>query len=136
MWIEINQLSCMQCCFKKFGVHGIHRTGFLDTYQINELLLTATGLSTSNPKLNLFGQLKLTYSMPFFSILLTHEGSHREVYRDFQPSLTSSAGGVKSFSDHKFCAPPTYTAQLLTLHQHRANNQYRMAKSNLADFKG
>ena len=31
----------------------------------------------------------------FFSILLTHEGSQREVYRDFQPSLTSSAGGAK-----------------------------------------
>ena len=31
----------------------------------------------------------------FFPILLTHEGSHREVYRDFQPSLTSSAGGAK-----------------------------------------
>ena len=31
----------------------------------------------------------------FFSILLTHEGSHREAYRDFQPSLTSSAGGAK-----------------------------------------
>ena len=30
----------------------------------------------------------------FFSILLTHEGSHREVYRDFQPSLTSSAGSA------------------------------------------
>ena len=31
----------------------------------------------------------------FFSILLTHEGSHREVYRDFQPSLTSSVGLVR-----------------------------------------
>ena len=51
----------------------------------------------------------------FFSILLTHEGSHREAYRDFQPSLTSSAGGAKGYSGH--------TAQLLTLHQHRANNQ-------------
>ena len=30
-----------------------------------------------------------------FLILLTHEGSHGEVYRDFQPSLTSSAGGAK-----------------------------------------
>ena len=30
----------------------------------------------------------------FFSILLTHEGLHREAYRDFQPSLTSSAGPV------------------------------------------
>ena len=29
-----------------------------------------------------------------FSILLTHEGSYREAYRDFQPSLTSSAGPV------------------------------------------
>ena len=33
----------------------------------------------------------------FFSILLTHEGSHREVYRDFQPTLTSSAGGAKGY---------------------------------------
>ena len=30
----------------------------------------------------------------FFKILLTHEGSHREVYRDFQPSLTLSARPV------------------------------------------
>ena len=37
----------------------------------------------------------------FFKILLTHEGSHREVYRDFQPSLTSSAGGAKGWSDHR-----------------------------------
>ena len=61
----------------------------------------------------------------FFSILLTHEGSHREAYRDFQPNLTSSAGGAKGCSDHRFRAPPAYTAQLPTLHQHRANNQYR-----------
>ena len=59
----------------------------------------------------------------FFSILLTHEGSHKEVYRDFQPSLTSSAGGAKGCSDHRFRAPLAYTAQLPTLHQHRANNQ-------------
>ena len=52
----------------------------------------------------------------FFSILLTHKGSHREVYRDFQPSLTTSAGGAKGLSDHRFRAPPAYTAQLLTLH--------------------
>ena len=41
----------------------------------------------------------------FFSILLTHKGSHREVYRDFQPSLTSSAGGAKGWLDHRFGAP-------------------------------
>ena len=63
----------------------------------------------------------------FFSILLTHEGSHREVYRDFQPSSTSFAGGAKGWSDHRFRAPTAYTAQLLTLHQHRASNQCRMA---------
>ena len=63
----------------------------------------------------------------FFSILLTQEGSHREVYRDFQHGLTFSAGGAKDFSDHRFRAPPTYTALLLTLHHHRANNQYRTA---------
>ena len=43
----------------------------------------------------------------FFSfILLIHEGSHREAYQNFQPSLTSSAGGAKGFSDHRFRAPP------------------------------
>ena len=63
----------------------------------------------------------------FLSILLTHEGSHREVDRDFQPSLTSSAGGAKGLSDHRFRAPPAYIAQLLTLHRHRVNNQYRTA---------
>ena len=30
-----------------------------------------------------------------FFILLTHEGSHREVYRDFQPNLTLSVSGAK-----------------------------------------
>ena len=58
----------------------------------------------------------------FFSILLTHEGSYREVYWDFQLSLTSSADSAKGWSDHRFRAPLAYTAQLLTLHQHRANN--------------
>ena len=53
----------------------------------------------------------VTISLPpvspgFFKILLTHEGSHREVYRDFQPSLTFSAGGAKGCSDHRFRAPP------------------------------
>ena len=43
------------------------------------------------------------------------------------PVVTSSAGGVKGCSDYRFRAPPTYTAQLLILHQHRANNQYRKA---------
>ena len=37
---------------------------------------------------------RVTLETELFSILLTHEGSHREVYRDFQPSLTSSAGPV------------------------------------------
>ena len=55
-------------------------------------------------------QLATKEARTFFSILLTHEGSHREVYWDFQPSLTSSAGGAKGCSDHRFRAPPAYTA--------------------------
>ena len=72
-------------------------------------------------------QATLSSASTFFSILLTHEGWHREAYRDFQPSLTSSSDGAKGFSDNRFRAPPAYTAQLPTLHQHRANNQYRTA---------
>ena len=41
--------------------------------------------------------------------------------------MTSSAGGAKGYFDRRFHAPPAYTTQLLTLHQHRANNQYRTA---------
>ena len=62
----------------------------------------------------------------FFFILLTHEGSHREVYQVFQPSCDIFRRScAKGCSDHRFRAPPACTAQLLTLHQHRANNQYR-----------
>ena len=44
-----------------------------------------------------------------FLILLTHEGSHREAYRDFQPSLTSSAGGAKGCSEPQVpCTPSLY----------------------------
>ena len=44
---------------------------------------------------------------PFFFILLTHQGSQREVYQEFQPSY------AKSCSDLRFRAPPAgYTAQL------------------------
>ena len=42
--------------------------------------------------------------------------------------MTSSAGGAKGCSDHRFHAPPAYTAKLLTLRQHGSNYQYRMAK--------
>ena len=65
----------------------------------------------------------------FFLILLTHEGSHREVYQELQPSYDIfRRSGAKGSSDHSgFRAPPAYTAQLLTMHQNRANNQYRTA---------
>ena len=36
--------------------------------------------------------------------------------------MTSSVGGAKGCSDHRLCEPPAYTAQSLTLYQHRANN--------------
>ena len=41
--------------------------------------------------------------------------------RNSNPVMTSS--GPKGWSDHRCRAPLTYTAQLLTLHLHRANNQ-------------
>ena len=64
----------------------------------------------------------------FFSvILLTHEGSHpgRSI-RNSNPVITSSTArwcqGL--FRPQVPREPPAYTAQLLSLHQHRANNQY------------
>ena len=47
--------------------------------------------------------------------------------RNSNPVMTSFAGGAKGWSDHRFRVPPAYTSQLLTLHQYRANNQYRTA---------
>ena len=38
-------------------------------------------------------------------------------------STEISAGGAKGCLDRRFRAPPAYTTQLLTLHQHRANNK-------------
>ena len=64
----------------------------------------------------------------FCFILLTQEGSDREAYQEFQPSYDIFRRfGARGYSDHRFRAPLAYTAQLLNLHQHRANNQYRMA---------
>ena len=40
-------------------------------------------------------QIEAVFWGVFFSILLTHKGSHREVYQDIQPSLTPSAGDAK-----------------------------------------
>ena len=77
-----------------------------------------SGCVNFSRKKSSLAQTDATYSKQaslFLKILLTHEGSHREVYRDFQPSLTSSAGGAKGCSDHRLRAPPAYTAQLPTL---------------------
>ena len=49
--------------------------------------------------------------------------------------MTSSAGVAKGCSDHRFCAPPDYTAQLLALHQHRANDQYRVSSTTQAPLE-
>ena len=48
----------------------------------------------------------------FCFILLTHKGSHGEVYREFQPSYDIfRRSGVKGCLDHSgFCAPAAYTA--------------------------
>ena len=75
--------------------------------------LEALGMVAKMNKMHSWFGKKNLNILSFFSILLTHEGSNREVYRDFQPSLTSSANGAKGFSDHRFRAPPAYTARLL-----------------------
>ena len=51
-----------------------------------------------------FSAIQSFYSR-FFSILLTHEGSHREAYQDFQPSLTSSAAQPNFSRDIYFFWP-------------------------------
>ena len=63
---------------------------------------------------------------PFF-ILLTHEGSHREVYEEFQPTFDMSHRLCQRLFRPQVLCTPTYTAQLQTLHQHRANIQYKTA---------
>ena len=58
-------------------------------------------------------------------ILLIHEGLQRkEVYQEFPPSYAIFHRSVaEGCLDLRFHASTANTAQLLTLHQHRANNQ-------------
>ena len=73
------------------------------------------------PRFNVFSNFCWLFSF----ILLTLEGSQREVYQEFQHSYDIfRRSGAKGCSEQRFCAPPAYTAQLLTLHQHGANNQW------------
>ena len=63
----------------------------------------------------------------FDFILLTHEGSHREVYRDFQLGSIFSTGGVRDCLDHTFCASPASQfkelATVLTQHLEQSHIQ-------------
>ena len=56
--------------------------------------------------------------------LLTHKGPRGEVEGDLQSCFTSTAQ-VEGCLDQGFVHGPI--VQLLTLHQHRANNQHRTA---------
>ena len=62
-----------------------------------------------------------------FFILLTHEGSHREIYQEFQPCYDIFCRWCQRLFRPRVPCTPAYTAQLLTLYQYRANNQYRTA---------
>ena len=63
--------------------------------------------------------------------LLFHPTDPQGVVKGNVPIFSSQLdifrrSGAKCCLNHIFCAPPrAYTAQLLTLSQHRANNQYR-----------
>ena len=73
-----------------------------------------------------------------FSILLTHEGSHREVNRDFQPSLTSSAGPVPRVDQTTGSVHPQQPKLpncQLCINTQSTPSEYN-GSSNLADFKG
>ena len=59
--------------------------------------------------------------------LLAHNGSHREVYQEFQPSYDTVCRRCQGLFRPQVPCTPVYTAQLLTLHQHRANNQFKTA---------
>ena len=51
----------------------------------------------------------------------------RRSTRNSNPVMILYTGGAKGCLDHRFRAPLTYTAQLLTLRQHRPSNQYSTA---------
>ena len=58
--------------------------------------------------------------------ILSYINAHtNKYYQSYEPPKLYAY--AKGCSDHRFHAPPAYTAQLPTLHQHRANNQERMA---------
>ena len=65
----------------------------------------------------------------FCFILLTYDGPHRVGSLLRIPTKLESVWrfGAKGFLGHKFCATPAYTAQLLILHQNRADNQHLTA---------
>ena len=55
------------------------------------------------------------------------EGSHREVYQEFQLSYDIFRRWCQELFRPQVPCTPSLHYQLLTLHQHRANNQYRTA---------
>ena len=66
------------------------------------------------------------------SFFLFHPADPRGITQGGLPGIPTqlwhlSQVDAKGFSDHKFHARSAYTAQLLTLHQPKANNQYRTA---------
>ena len=95
-------------------------------YYLDERLLNCCLSTAANPQSRIY---LISRPILVFFILLTHKGSQREVFQAFQPSYDIfRRSGAKGCSDHRFRAPPAgYTAQLLTPHQHRVNNQYRTA---------
>ena len=64
--------------------------------------------------------------LPFVSSCWPSRSHIGRSTRNSSQFMTSSTGSAKGCSDQRFRAPPAgYTAQLLTMHQHRAYDQYR-----------
>ena len=65
----------------------------------------------------------LAFFLLFLSCRPTKDHIVERSTRNPNPVMASSVGGAKDCSDHRFRARTP--SQLLTLHQHRTNNQYR-----------
>ena len=71
-----------------------------------------------------------SYIFPRFSSRWSTRGHIRRSAKNSNPDMTLSESGARGCLDHRLRILPTYTAQLLSLHQQRTNNQYRTANQS------
>ena len=88
------------------------------------------GVYRFQPSYNIFHRLYRGLFRPQVAcILVMHWGSHRGGYRDVESCLTCSSGPML-FRPQVPYSPSLHCLIAITLHQHRANNQYLPAPSS------